>query len=211
MRTADFHYPLPPELIAQHPAPRRDAARLLVLERCSGRLEHRRFPDLLAYLRAGDVLVLNHSRVIPAWLNELLARLEAPFERERRFSSEVAHELRTPVAESRSLAELAIKLPDTCAADADHETLAIALHLEAMLKHLLALARGERGESPRASATPSHPFVVNSCFRCRCRNIALHRWWLCIPCPWFRGDGVGGSARRGRAWCPRERPARGAR
>lgn len=68
MRTADFHYELPPELIAQEPAPRRDAARLLVLHRAEGRLEHRRFPDLLEYLRPGDVLVLNDSRVIPARL-----------------------------------------------------------------------------------------------------------------------------------------------
>ncbi len=68
MRTADFDYPLPPELIAQRPAPRRDAARLLVLERRTGGLEHRRFPELLAYLRAGEVLVLNDSRVIPARL-----------------------------------------------------------------------------------------------------------------------------------------------
>ena len=53
---------------------------------------------------------------IAARLNELLARLEDSFERERRFSSDVAHEFRTPVAELRSLAELAIKLPDTRAA-----------------------------------------------------------------------------------------------
>ncbi len=68
MRTADFHYELPPELIAQEPAPRRDAARLLVLQRADGRVEHRRFPDLLESLRAGDELVLNDSRVIPARL-----------------------------------------------------------------------------------------------------------------------------------------------
>lgn len=85
---------------------------------------------------------------IAARLNELLARLEDSFERERRFSSDVAHEFRTPVAELRSLAELAIKLPDTRAADADHETLAIALHLESILTHLLALARGEGGGLP---------------------------------------------------------------
>ena len=85
---------------------------------------------------------------IAARLNELLARLEDSFERERRFSSDVAHEFRTPVAELRSLAELAIKLPDTRAADADHETLAIALHLESILTHLLALARGEAGGLP---------------------------------------------------------------
>jgi two-component system sensor histidine kinase QseC len=83
---------------------------------------------------------------IAARLNELLARLEDSFERERRFSSDVAHEFRTPVAELRSLAELAIKLPDTRAADADHETLAIALQLESMLNNLLALGRGEGGE-----------------------------------------------------------------
>ncbi len=68
MRTSDFHYDLPPELIAQEPAPRRDAARLLVLHRAEDRIEHRHFPDLLEYLRPGDVLVLNDSRVIPARL-----------------------------------------------------------------------------------------------------------------------------------------------
>jgi len=85
---------------------------------------------------------------ITARLNELLARLDDSFERERRFSSDVAHEFRTPVAELRSLAELAIKLPDARAADADHETLAIALHLESILTRLLALARGERDGLP---------------------------------------------------------------
>jgi S-adenosylmethionine:tRNA ribosyltransferase-isomerase len=68
VRTADFHYELPPELIAQQPAPRRDGSRLLVLHRADNRLEHRRFTDLPGYLRAGDVLVLNDSRVIPARL-----------------------------------------------------------------------------------------------------------------------------------------------
>lgn len=101
---------------------------------------------------------------ITARLNELLARLEEAFERERRFSSDVAHELRTPVAELRSLAELAIKLPDTRAANADHETLAIALHLEAMLKHLLALARGERGElSAQHARVALLPLVQDVC------------------------------------------------
>jgi signal transduction histidine kinase len=85
---------------------------------------------------------------IAARLNELLARLEDSFERERRFSSDVAHEFRTPVAELRSLAELAVKLPDARAADADQETLAIALHLESILTHLLALARGDGGGLP---------------------------------------------------------------
>jgi S-adenosylmethionine:tRNA ribosyltransferase-isomerase len=68
MRTADFDYELPPELIAQAPAPQRDQSRLLVLHRGSGRVEHRHFRDLLEHLRPGDVLVLNDSRVIPARL-----------------------------------------------------------------------------------------------------------------------------------------------
>ncbi len=71
MRTADFDYPLPAELIAQTPAGERDQSRLLVLERRSGALAHRRFHDLPDLLRAGDVLVLNDSRVIPARLRGL--------------------------------------------------------------------------------------------------------------------------------------------
>jgi two-component system sensor histidine kinase QseC len=82
---------------------------------------------------------------IASRLNELLARLEDSFERERRFSSDVAHEFRTPVAELRSLAELSIKLPDTRTANTDHEVLAIARHLESILTQLLALTRGEKG------------------------------------------------------------------
>lgn len=68
MQTADFHYALPPELIAQQPADARDGSRLLVLHRADGRIEHRRFTDLPEYLRAGDLLVLNNTRVIPARL-----------------------------------------------------------------------------------------------------------------------------------------------
>jgi S-adenosylmethionine:tRNA ribosyltransferase-isomerase len=68
MRTADFHFDLPPELIAQQPAPSRDQSRLLVLHRPEHRLEHRQFRDVLNYLRAGDLLVLNNSRVLPARL-----------------------------------------------------------------------------------------------------------------------------------------------
>lgn len=77
-------------------------------------------------------------------LNELLARLEESFSRERQFSSDVAHEFRTPVAELRSLAELSIKLPDTRTDNTDHEVLAIALHLETILTQLLTLSRGEQ-------------------------------------------------------------------
>jgi len=66
--TSDFDYYLPEELIAQRPAEPRDASRLLVVHRDTGRLEHRIFRDVLTYLRPGDLLVANESRVIPARL-----------------------------------------------------------------------------------------------------------------------------------------------
>ncbi|HEX9046633.1 MAG TPA: tRNA preQ1(34) S-adenosylmethionine ribosyltransferase-isomerase QueA, partial [Verrucomicrobiae bacterium] len=69
MRTADFHFDLPPELIAQQPAIRRDQSRLLVLHRGTGQVEHRQFSEFPAFLQPGDVLVLNNSRVIPARLH----------------------------------------------------------------------------------------------------------------------------------------------
>jgi len=68
MRTSDFDYDLPPERIAQSPAEPRDRSRLLVLNRADGSMEHRHFSDIIDYLQAGDVLVLNDSRVIPARL-----------------------------------------------------------------------------------------------------------------------------------------------
>jgi S-adenosylmethionine:tRNA ribosyltransferase-isomerase len=66
--TEAFDYDLPPELIAQQPLEPRDASRMLVLHRADGRLEHRHFRDLPEYLRAGDLLVANETRVIPARL-----------------------------------------------------------------------------------------------------------------------------------------------
>lgn len=69
MRTSDFDYILPPELIAQTPIEPRDASRLLVLDRATGEISHRVFRDILDYLRPGDLLVGNDSRVIPARLH----------------------------------------------------------------------------------------------------------------------------------------------
>ncbi|MBN1400501.1 MAG: tRNA preQ1(34) S-adenosylmethionine ribosyltransferase-isomerase QueA [Anaerolineae bacterium] len=66
MLTQDFDYDLPSALIAQEPIEPRDASRLLVLHRPSGRIEHRLFCDILGYLRRGDLLVVNETRVIPA-------------------------------------------------------------------------------------------------------------------------------------------------
>ena len=68
MNVSDFDYELPEELIAQKPSEKRDACRLLVIHRSSGQLEHRHFSDILEYLRPGDCLVFNDSRVIPARL-----------------------------------------------------------------------------------------------------------------------------------------------
>ncbi len=68
MRTSDFDYHLPQELIAQTPAEPRDASRLLAMDRRTGVTEHRLFTDIGEYLRPGDLLVLNRSRVIPARL-----------------------------------------------------------------------------------------------------------------------------------------------
>ncbi|MBC7105995.1 MAG: tRNA preQ1(34) S-adenosylmethionine ribosyltransferase-isomerase QueA [Firmicutes bacterium] len=64
----DFDYELPPELIAQEPVTPRDAARLMVVHRCDGRIEHRFFYELPGLLAPGDVLVLNETRVVPARL-----------------------------------------------------------------------------------------------------------------------------------------------
>ena len=68
MKTHDFWYDLPEELIAQTPLQQRDASRLLVLGRNDGHIEHRHFYDLLDYLHPGDCLVMNNSRVLPARL-----------------------------------------------------------------------------------------------------------------------------------------------
>ncbi len=68
MLTGAFDYPLPEELIAQHPTPERTGSRLLVLDRETHRLAHHSFPDLGHFLHPGDLLVLNDSRVIPARL-----------------------------------------------------------------------------------------------------------------------------------------------
>lgn len=68
MRLDDFDFYLPEEQIAQHPSEKRDGSRLLVLHKNTGEIEHRHFYDIIEYLKPGDVLVRNNSRVIPARL-----------------------------------------------------------------------------------------------------------------------------------------------
>ena len=68
LKTSDFFYDLPEELIAQHPSKVRDASRLLVLNRKTGEIQHEFFSDIIDYLNPGDTLVVNDSKVIPARL-----------------------------------------------------------------------------------------------------------------------------------------------
>ncbi len=68
MKTSDFYYDLPEELIAQYPIENRTDSRLMVLDRVSGQIEHKHFRDIIDYFNKGDTLVLNDTRVIPARL-----------------------------------------------------------------------------------------------------------------------------------------------
>ena len=68
MKLKDFYYDLPQELIAQHPMKERSSSKLLVLDRKTGGIEHKRFYNIIEYLEKGDCLVLNNTKVIPARL-----------------------------------------------------------------------------------------------------------------------------------------------
>ena len=68
MKTSDFYFDLPQELIAQDPLEDRSSSRLLVLDRESGKTQHRVFRDIIEYLNPGDCLVVNNTKVIPARL-----------------------------------------------------------------------------------------------------------------------------------------------
>ncbi len=80
LRRSDFFYELPEEQIAQHPCARRDGSRLFVLDRKSGKNEHRIFSDIVSYLRPEDILVVNTSKVIPARLLGCSEKTGAPME-----------------------------------------------------------------------------------------------------------------------------------
>ena len=68
MKTDDFNFDLPENLIAQHPISKRDESRLMVLDKTSGSIEHKKFYNIIDYLEEGDTLVLNDTKVIPARL-----------------------------------------------------------------------------------------------------------------------------------------------
>jgi S-adenosylmethionine:tRNA ribosyltransferase-isomerase len=66
MKLSQFQFDLPEELIASHPSPNRDEARLMVLHRATGEIEHKLFKDLISYVDEGDVMILNNTKVFPA-------------------------------------------------------------------------------------------------------------------------------------------------
>ena len=68
MKVTDFDYDLPKELIAQTPIEKRDESKLMVLDRSNETIEHKKFKDIVEYLKPGDVLVRNNTKVIPARL-----------------------------------------------------------------------------------------------------------------------------------------------
>ena len=68
MDVKDFYFDLPPERIAQDPLEDRSSSRLLVMDRYTGQIQHQMFSDITQYLQAGDCLVINDTRVIPARL-----------------------------------------------------------------------------------------------------------------------------------------------
>ena len=80
MKTADFYYDLPQELIAQDPLEDRSSSRLMVLDKITGEVEHRHFKDIVEYLRPGDCLVINNTKVIPARLYGVKEGTEAKIE-----------------------------------------------------------------------------------------------------------------------------------
>lgn len=96
--------------------------------------------------RLGTAAMPEELQPITTRLNDLLQRLAESFERERRFSADLAHELRTPLAELRSLAEVELAWPEGGAPEKHRETLNIALRMEALVTRLLELARAENGK-----------------------------------------------------------------
>jgi S-adenosylmethionine:tRNA ribosyltransferase-isomerase len=91
LRTADYDYPLPEELIARHPAGRRDASRMMVLHRAGERIEHRMFADFPSFLKSGDLVVLNDTRVIPARAFSDDGKIELLFLEGRALSPKAPH------------------------------------------------------------------------------------------------------------------------
>jgi signal transduction histidine kinase len=98
-------------------------------------------------------------------LNDLLQRLELGFERERRFSADLAHEMRTPVAELKMISEVALKWPEQADASTHTQALEIANQLESLIETLLSLARLESGESELLITTVNVGALIHDCWQ----------------------------------------------
>jgi two-component system sensor histidine kinase QseC len=117
-------------------------------------------------------------------LNELLARLEISFERERRFSADLAHELRTPLAELRSLAECSIKWPESRESGTDQEVLAVAMQMQTIVTNLLILARAEQRQAVGPLAPVDVRLIVEETwqsYRTRAEERGLKMRWELSP------------------------------
>lgn len=104
-------------------------------------------------------------------LNELLARLETAFSRERQFSDDLAHELRTPISELRTLAEVALKWPETRDSESDQEILAVAIQMETLVNRLLTMARQGDGAETQSRQPVSVAAFVESIWQPLSRHI----------------------------------------
>ncbi len=128
-------------------------------------------------------------------LNGLLSRLQTGFDHERQFSADLAHELRTPVAELRAIAELVTAWPDDRPPDADRDILAIALHMEGIVTRLLAMLRspGASGDLA-ASELVDLAEIVRQAWRARSTAAARKQLTLDVegePARGIRTDGAG--------------------
>ena len=157
MRTSDFDYDLPPELVAQYPVEPRDSSRLLVLHRATGTMEHRAFQDLLEYLQPGDLMVFNQSRVIPARLfgvrDDNGGRVELLLL--RREGDRVWEALARPGRRLRPGAVVTITPPDDVQAD---RTLSVEI-LESRPDGLKAVRLSSEEAIDRMGHTPLPPYI----------------------------------------------------
>lgn len=136
---------------------------LAPLDQLAGQTEHIHAESLSARFPTDSIP--GELQPITQRLNELLSRLEQSFDRERRFSADLAHELRTPVAELRTLADLALKWPEARPADMDQDTHAIAVQMEGIVTRLLELLRSERGQLIPQLQTIHLAALVNDVWR----------------------------------------------
>jgi len=118
----------------------------------------------LAFRFGTDDLPAELRPIVVRW-NDLLARLEQSFARERRFSADLAHEFRVPLAELRTMAECALRWPEARDPEFEKDSLAIARQMERIVVQLLALARAEKGQQGAKPERIQLPPLVETCWR----------------------------------------------